>query len=763
MTIRVTVPVNTPSADVIWLRTGTIFGVNDQDIVMNKVASGPDIWQASVTAPKETILNYFYRRNGDWGKKEIYAFGVNACWMSDARETIVRNYETVNETIAQWEDLPLVNSTGTIIGLVTSPAGNPVMDIGVSAGPHRTHTRWDGTYRIPGIPFGPSEITFRSDNGEFATSRTSVTVSSTAKTAANAAITATTMVNVIFQVTVPDSTPAGAVPRLYGDTYHLGMFPYYRATTVDSTRVIDMTLVSGATWSATTSLGIGSCVNYTYTLGSGSLNNERDSSGNSVVRAICVTSDMTVNDRVTSWKSPLQVPVTFTATSPTGASDTLYMTADDWGNFPMKMWPTGAGTASYVVYSDPNTIVKYRYLRNGDGNLGVEIVPPGDQDPPLFRSINSGATGTTVNDTISSWRHQMIETALSTVRTSITDTIVPRIPGSFQTGVEFWDWWRPSWRPLIRPSITHVRSKNVQWVQIASVWDIRNMSSPIVEQGGNSFTTEELIYHIREVKMQGLKVALKGFPYPVDDQSPEFSVLVPHSNSWYDLFFAEVKAAQMYHARIAQQEGVEMLILANFNFSDDGGPASSAATRTYINAKWKDIIASVRTVAPSVKLTIDNYVNATEYDWYGDLDYLGDKWWSALATSDNASVTEMYATALSILNTNYKPISDRFGGKPFIFADVAYYSANTSAMQQYQVYSPEISDFTAAVAKSTSDYDEQARAYQATLLAFANTPWVQGCYSFGYAYFDFDSKGYSIRGKTADEIMSQIYKQLNGP
>ena len=60
-----------------------------------------------------------------------------------------------------------------------------------------------------------------------------------------------------------------------------------------------------------------------------------------------------------------------------------------------------------------------------------------------------------------------------------------------------------------------------------------------------------------------------------------------------------------------------------------------------------------------------------------------------------------------------------------------------------------------------SDYDEQARAYQAVLLAFAATPWVQGCYSFGYQYFNFDSKSYSVRGKTAEQIMSQIYQQIN--
>jgi hypothetical protein len=47
------------------------------------------------------------------------------------------------------------------------------------------------------------------------------------------------------------------------------------------------------------------------------------------------------------------------------------------------------------------------------------------------------------------------------------------------------------------------------------------------------------------------------------------------------------------------------------------------------------------------------------------------------------------------------------------------------------------------------------------LLAFAATPWVQGCYSFGYEYYNLDSKGWSIRGKTAEQILSQIYQEIN--
>lgn len=485
-----------------------------------------------------------------------------------------------------------------------------------------------------------------------------------------------------------------------------------------------------------------------------------------VHRSLCVAGTMAVSETVVAWRSPTQVPVTLSVTSPTGAADTLYVATDDMlGKFAMKMWPTGTGKAFYVVYSEPNSTLNYRYVRDGDNEIGIEVVPPFDQDPPLFRSINSGAAGTAANDTITAWRHQMRETALTTVQTSMTGVIGPRASGSFQTGVEFMDFWRPYWRPLIRPSVARLKNKNVKWAQVNSIWGLINMNPPLLEQGWNSFTTEDLIGHIREIRAQGMSVALRTTAAVLDGATAQV-LIAPHPREVYDLFFDELKAVLMFHAKIAQQEGVEIFIIP-YSYRDPYVAANlqdEPAMKAYYNAKWKSMVAAVRSIAPSVKLSADLYQDDPAYDWQGDLDYLGDKWWVPLATTDNATVSEMYATALDKLKTYYQPISARFSNKPFLFAEVAYHSANSSAMNwlKYPADSPEMDPFRPAVAIPVSDYDEQARAYQALLLAFAATPWVQGAYSFGYQYFDLDEKGYSIRSKTAEEITSQIYQQLNG-
>ena len=766
MTVSIAVPPSTPATDTIWLRTGIFLEVDAQEIQMTKVSSGPDVFQASISAPEGTVLRYALKRNMDWLKTEAVPLRPDAI---AAHHALVLRNGVVRETVAQWDGLQLATgSTGTLTGRVTSLDGRPLMGLSVSAGPHRTTTRWDGTYKLQGVPAGPCEITVFADSGEYVTTRASATVSATGTTIPNIAMAAATMADVTIQVTLPAGTPSGAIPRIFGDSLRLGMVVGFHTSNVDYTRMIDMTLVNGASWSYTTSLGIGSCFNYTYTLAYGGLNNERDgrerdANGRPVLRSFCVTGPMTIRDTVTAWKTPQQVPVTLSVSSPAGSTSSLYVATDDYGNNspPMKMWATGPDTASYVIYTSPNSTLRYRYLRDG---VISELIPPVDQDPPVFRSVSVGPTGATANDSVTVWGVQMRETPQATVQTSMAGAILPRTTGPFETGVEFIDYWRPAWLPLIGPSVARLKSKNAKWLQIASVWDIRNTDNPIVEQGGNSFPTEDLLTHIREIKRQGLKVALKAFPFPIGNNADYESVfLVPHSNAWYDQFYDQMKAAFMYHATLAQQEGVDLLILANNGWAEDRVETANPATRLYINAKWKDMIASIRAVAPSLKLTIDSFnSDASEYDWYGDLDYLGDKWWWPVASTDNAPVSDMYSAALSKLASKYKPLSERFGNKPFVFGEVAYYSANTSAMQQYRVDAPEIAQFSPTVVAPVSDYDEQARAYQATLLAFAATPWVQGCYSFGYEYFNMDNKAYSIRSKTAEEILSQVYQQLNG-
>jgi hypothetical protein len=764
MTIQVKVPSNTPLGDTIWFWGGLLFAPTPNwHIPMSRVQGTTDTWQTTISAPAGTILRYRFIRNDDPGKEEAYAPVPSNSQI--LRELFINSGTAVSETVAEWIDIPLANpSTGTLEGKVADQDGNPLSGIWVSAGPHQTFTDANGDFLIYGVPAGQCTITARSENGEFGAVNVSTTISLNATTVQNLKLAAANMSTVTFRVTVPTGTPTGAVPRLFGDTYRLGMVQIPGGPEPDSTRVIDMAPMGANQWSYTAQLGNGTCVNYMYTLGSGRMNYERDSSGNTVTRSLCVNGSTTVSETVTAWKTPQQVPISLTVTSPTAAEDTLYLATDDYlGNAPVKMWPTAPGKAAYTFYVDPSTTLKYHYVRNGDPSIGIEIIGT-DKNPPAYRSLAVGPGGASSDDMIVAWRNQMLETPLTTVTSGITGPVVSRST-PFQTGVETIDYWRSNWMPLVAPTVARIKSINAQWILIDAVWTFLTSSStapdaislqiadpPKAELVYNSFPPQDLLAHIRAAKAAGLHVALRSDTYPH---------IFPgvHSTAWFDEFFQQVQSFSLYYAKIAQQEGVETFILGHSEFDADSGPDS--ATRIYINTKWKQVIAAVRASGYSGKIATDFLVSTPEYDWYGDLDYLGS--YSALqwrvASSDDASVRSMYDQVVATLTSQYLPFVNRFH-KPLIF-EVGFYSAESSAQQTYSIFDPRISEFFPEDPSVPSDYDEQARAYQAVLLALAATPWVQGCYSFGYQYFTLDSKGYSIRGKTAEQILSQIYQQIN--
>jgi hypothetical protein len=95
----------------------------------------------------------------------------------------------------------------------------------------------------------------------------------------------------------------------------------------------------------------------------------------------------------------------------------------------------------------------------------------------------------------------------------------------------------------VAPSVARIKSKNAQWVQIASIWQIVDMDNPRVELILNDFPPGDLVEHIRAIHSAGLKVALRSNPFPdnsqLDDQFND-----AHTNSWFDQFFQEVGNAR---------------------------------------------------------------------------------------------------------------------------------------------------------------------------------------------------------------------------
>jgi hypothetical protein len=748
MTIRVKVPANTPAGDTIWIQSGIVYSARVVRTQLAPVPGTPDTWQATVSAPEGTIFRYNYNRNDSFNLREAYVpFALQTGNKPGfaSREMLVTAGATISETIALWTDTPLLEqATGAIAGRVTDEQGKPLSGILVASGPRRRETGVDGTYSIDGVPTGPAVITFRTEDGQYRATTVAVNIPPVGTVSKDIALQTATMATVTFVVTVPADTPALAVPRLYGDAYNLGMVGSELNLFADSTRLIDMTPLGGNRWTYTAQIGTGHCVTYLYTIGHYARNNERSgNSGTAITRPLCLNGDTTLNDTVVSWRPSFQVPVTLNVVSPS-PGEVLYVTTDDSEGFqPLKMWVTSPLTATFVIFANSNSTLRYRYQR-GITQYVPEIIGQ-DSTTSTYRSITTGAAGLTRSDTIQEWRHDYREPALTTVTTGISRAIAVR-PKSvpFQTGVMPVDVPVSPFLPLMAPAMARIKSKNAQWVKFSTVRLLRQDTGEIERKSADP--DQDLIASIRIAKSQGLHVALWVAVAPV-------SWTGLHTLAFMDRYYASKQQYFLSMARLAQQEGVEMLELANDGWSDE-----TAATKSYVNAKWKTMIAAIRAAGFTGKLSTDKLFGQTNfYDWYAGLDYLGDGLFTSLGTTGKETVQELYDAVVKKLDTML-PISNRFR-KPYIIT-IDYDSTENSALKTYNA-DRDLSKFAPSNPAIQSSYDAQARVYQAVLLALAETPWVHGAYSFDYEYFEVDSKRPSIRGKTAEEILSQIYQQIN--
>ncbi|MHA1871127.1 MAG: glycoside hydrolase family 113, partial [Promethearchaeota archaeon] len=742
-----TAPNNTPQTDTIYMRTDIGTGLDEQEVEFSKHDdNGSVYWITSLNIPKGKIFYYRYARNMNWSAEETY-LPRDGHGMHRRAIAVVEN-TTIYDHIVKWEDLPLVqtdqiaNISGRIIDSTTKA---PIMNVRISAGPYQTISGFNGSFEIKSVPTGNLSISVFTDKGDYKAKQMDVFLSSNETKDLTIELDHTTLYKITFNVSVPAETPDNALIKIFGNNFYLGGRTVFEGTAIYVNTIPSMTKTgtyiapdnsTRSTYSYSLYMGNGTYLAYFYTLGDMFIDREFDKDGHTFIREICVNSDLTINNSVFAWKQEGMVPVVFNITSHT--DDPVSITTDRWGGYePIQMWNYSNRKWTYTLYTYPNTELKFKFLRYSNTPTGYEKLLPNDANDK-FRNMTVGSNGTYFEETIDQWRY-MLKENISNANTKPLPTPIARASGDpYQGGVELIDYYTSQWDELVNSTLQNIAQYNTSWVQIAAVWGILQADPVIIDYGWNGIPYPVLIQHIRAAKNEHLNVSIRAFAYPADNNY--FSGFNRHNTyAWYDDFFKELLKPFMYYAKISEDENVDMLILPNFNWYDD----TNDTMTNYIDQKWNETIDQIRSVYHG-KITIDYYVNRSEYNWYAKLDYLGDKWWTPLATNTTATFDQLKSNALDRLNNYYASIVNRFN-KSIIFAEVAYYSANTSAMQSYSVFSNEINEFQPENDSIPSNWTQQALVYEAVLHAFAETNWVQGSYSFGYFYFDMDCKGYSIR------------------
>ena len=220
----------------------------------------------------------------------------------------------VEDTIETWADRRQPAATGTIEGIVVDLAsGQPLMDTNVSIGGLHTATDYDRYFRVDGIAAGKQRITVYRTLGDYLPTVVVVEVPEDGVAETRIKLSQAQLVEVTFEVELPDDTPADAEIRLVGSVFQTGARPggYLNYPFVPDMNPPLMERIATGRTTVTPNLYQGTYLQYFYSVGSPWSGMERTGDGSEVYRSfIAGTSPETRPDRIVAWRWPYAVRLT---------------------------------------------------------------------------------------------------------------------------------------------------------------------------------------------------------------------------------------------------------------------------------------------------------------------------------------------------------------------------------------------------------------------------------------------------------------------
>ena len=337
----------------------------------------------------------------------------------------------------------------------------------------------------------------------------------------------------------------------------------------------------------------------------------------------------------------------------------------------------------------------------------------------------------------------------------------------FQEGALFVDFWWGNFNDLLDSTHARLKEKGFQWIEIAPPWDYKQVNPvPIItyEGFGHTYSDDALDFHLNKMKADGFKVYMMPQICCVDTSKTNFS------KEWWDEWFNEYEKYTMYFVDKANKYNVEYLVIS-------GDWVAVAASPDKRPADYKERLEAIYTKAKSAykgkfgrNLFIggeiggdipDVWPNPDDIPFMEQADFIGINWWVGLTDKNNPTQEELNANAKNIFDLKLKPLYEKYK-KPIILHQVAYPSIDGGLTGKAGV-----DDVATAVWESYSDkyeldLEEQAMGFEAVMNAVSESSYVIGVYPFTYWPDDFPlTKEYNIRGKPAEDVLSQWYKNIS--
>ena len=732
-------------------------------------------WQARLTPPVGSLLRYRYMRQSPSASDEFDGLGRPV----RLRLLHVTGPTFQDDLIAAWLDAPYLGMGGRIIGrAVDAASGQPLVEVLLSASGVTAFTDGEGAFRLDGLIPGLHTLVAMTADGAYRPLQRQAIVAAESATPAELVMEAAPLVDVAFEVTLPEDTPPLAPVRVAGNVAALGAAFADLAGGVNASvgRMPVMVRVDATHALLLTQLYAGTDLRYKYTLGDGLWNAERDASGAFVTRQLIVPEQGPIlQDSVTSWRSPAYAALTFRVSVPanTPPSDSLSIQFSPFAWFePLPMWRDADGTWSYVLNGplDFGGALAYRYCRNLQCGSADDIDTGGDGS--TGRSVAPSSEPQTISDTVRAWQWLPAETLPP------TDVVAPALtarPG-FAVGYELLPTYRPSWSGFMPAALGEMAARGSNAVIFAPTWTLQlNRPLPILGlDPARAPLRRDLLAWASEAGRLGLQVGLQPALTTAHGTVAEWWSSAPRDAAWWAVWYESYRSFLLTQARLASEAGASSLILGGAEIAPalpdgrlaDGSPSGAPADA---DARWRALIDELRGVFAGrlgFRLELGDELQPPP-SFLDAVDEVHIAWSAPLTPGGPADVQSMQATAAGLIDRTILA-SPILASKPIVL-HVAYASVEGGALAcpaapDGSCRSLAEFDLGAVVDPDLPvDLTAQSQAFNALLLETAGRQAITGFYAARtFPVATLLDKSASTYGKPAQDILTFWYLRLTG-
>lgn len=682
----------------------------------------------------------------------------------------------VTDVIAGWQFQSAAGAFGRIQGQVANRANNaPVINALVSAGGMQTLTASDGSFLLEGLLPGTHNLVVYSLDGSFRPFQQGAVVAPESTTPALILLEQARMVSVTFEVEPPSGNLQGVPVRLIGNIYSLGnTFADLRGgASVIASRAPLMSVLPNGRYSLTLQLPAGLDLRYKYTLGDGFWNAERDQNGEIRTRQLIVPQkDVTIEDRIDTWKTYGFEPVSFTVSVPanTLVSDTVSIQFNPFGwTEPIPMWPIGNNRWMYVLYNPLNVFssASYRYCRNDQCGTADASETRGPNAQGIV--FSPGEAAQSREDTVSSWAWYESQSQPATVSAA---SISAR-GSEFQAGVEWLPDYHPSWQPYLVWAVQNVQDMRGNMVMLAPTWHFTHQNPPVIEPvAGSDPLWFDLARISTQAQQKGIGLAIHPvLEYAGDPQ--QWWQDAARDDGWWQSWFDRYRTFLLYHADLAAQTGAKMLVLGDENLLPalpagvlaDGSPSGVPGDAP---DRWRRLIAEVRS-RYSGKLawmvSCSGQLPPTP-EFAGELDLLYVRITPPLIEADQPSQTDLEASIAAIFDEQILKLQEKTNQPVIVGLQMPSVSGAYDGCIDLDGNCLTAGAFEQAAPEFPADalaLNDQAVAYNAVLSVINQRSWIAGFYTTGYLpVVEMKDLSTSVRSKPAADVLGYWYPRLLG-